>query len=161
MSKPETWVERHAVDGFTSMQYMAMSTNDPIVILRASSDLMRAWEDMQVQAVQQARAEGQSWAEIAEALNRSRQSVWRQYAHQVGENGDNEVPLVITLAAMTMDIDSRFSFMIAVVGYLMLLFKYGLRSELVFGLPVTPGSWRVWQRPDVLIVNPAFEGVGV
>lgn len=90
MSKPETWLDTNAVDGFESLQFMAQTTTDPIVILRISTDLIHAWEQMQTEAVRQAREEGRTWAEIAEALRRTRQSVWREYADQLGEDGNGD-----------------------------------------------------------------------
>lgn len=86
------WYERHKPPEYDNIAYVLRNTQDPILILRAYCDLTPLWEQMQIEAVKEARAEGHSWQEIADAMRRSRQSVWRQFAHLVGEDGEEDPP---------------------------------------------------------------------
>jgi len=53
--------------------------SDPLRALSAIALLRVYLEDRESDVVRKARAESRSWAQIAEALGRSKQSVWEKY----------------------------------------------------------------------------------
>jgi ribosome-binding protein aMBF1 (putative translation factor) len=58
----------------------AASSKDPVVGLRAVASLRLLVEELQDLQVENARAQGWSWQEIAAALNVSKQAVHKKYA---------------------------------------------------------------------------------
>ncbi|HKD97117.1 MAG TPA: RNA polymerase subunit sigma-70 [Micromonosporaceae bacterium] len=63
----------------------AASGRDPRVGLRAALALRRLAETLEALQVANARAQGWSWQDIAEALEVSKQAVHKKYAHLRGE----------------------------------------------------------------------------
>jgi DNA-binding NarL/FixJ family response regulator len=63
----------------------AASGRDPRVGLRAALALRRLAETLEALQVSNARAQGWSWQDIAEALEVSKQAVHKKYAHLRGE----------------------------------------------------------------------------
>jgi DNA-directed RNA polymerase specialized sigma24 family protein len=63
----------------------AASGRDPRVGLRAALALRRLAETLEAVQVSNARAQGWSWQEIADALEVSKQAVHKKYAHLRGE----------------------------------------------------------------------------
>jgi hypothetical protein len=53
--------------------------NDSLTALSAIASLRVYLEDRECEVVRKARAETMSWGQIAEALGRSKQSVWEKY----------------------------------------------------------------------------------
>jgi hypothetical protein len=56
-----------------------VSNDDPLMALSSIALLRVYLEDRESDVVRKARAEGRSWAQIADALGRSKQSVWEKY----------------------------------------------------------------------------------
>ena len=60
------------------------ASNDPDVGLRAVAALRRLTEQMEILQVDNARAQGWSWREIADRLGVTKQTVHRKYGRRTG-----------------------------------------------------------------------------
>ncbi|HYZ99750.1 MAG TPA: hypothetical protein VE575_13415 [Acidimicrobiales bacterium] len=61
------------------------SSKDPAIGLRAAATLRRLAEQLELEQVRRARAQGWSWREIAATLNVTKQAAHHKYAHQIEE----------------------------------------------------------------------------
>ena len=59
--------------------FLVRSSQEPLVILRALSKMQEIAGQVERAAVEEARGQKASWAEIAEALNRTRQAVEQRF----------------------------------------------------------------------------------
>ena len=59
--------------------FRVRSSNEPLVILDALNEMQEILRHVERAAVEEARAQGASWAQIAEALNRTRQAVEQRF----------------------------------------------------------------------------------
>jgi hypothetical protein len=62
--------------------FRVRSSNEPLVILDALTEMQDILRHVERAAVDEARAQGASWSQVAEALNRTRQAVEQRF----GEN---------------------------------------------------------------------------
>jgi hypothetical protein len=59
--------------------FRVRSSNEPIVILDALTEMQEILRQIERAAVEEARAQGATWTQIAEALNRTRQAVEQRF----------------------------------------------------------------------------------
>ena len=59
--------------------FRVRSSNEPLVILDALTEMQAMLRQVERAAVEEARAQGASWAQVAEAFNRTRQAVVQRY----------------------------------------------------------------------------------
>jgi hypothetical protein len=59
--------------------FRVRSSNEPLVILDALTEMQEILRQVERAAVEEARAQGASWSQIAEALNRTRQAVEQRF----------------------------------------------------------------------------------
>jgi hypothetical protein len=63
--------------------FRVRSSNEPLVILDALADMQEVLQQLERAAVDEARAQGATWSQVAEALNRTRQAVEQRFARRV------------------------------------------------------------------------------
>ena len=59
--------------------FLVRSSNEPLVILDALRDMQEILQQIERAAVEEARAQGATWSQVAEALNRTRQAVEQRF----------------------------------------------------------------------------------
>jgi hypothetical protein len=59
--------------------FRVRSSNEPLVILDSLSEMQEILHAVERVAVEEARAQGATWSQIAEALNRTRQAVEQRF----------------------------------------------------------------------------------
>jgi hypothetical protein len=59
--------------------FRVRSSNEPLVILDALSEMQEVMREVERAAVHEAREQGATWAQVAEALNRTRQAVEQRF----------------------------------------------------------------------------------
>jgi hypothetical protein len=59
--------------------FRVRSSNEPLVILDALRDMQEILQQVERAAVEEARAQGATWSQVAEALNRTRQAVEQRF----------------------------------------------------------------------------------
>jgi hypothetical protein len=59
--------------------FRVRSSNEPLVILDALTEMQDVLRDVERAAVHEAREQGATWAQVAEALNRTRQAVEQRF----------------------------------------------------------------------------------
>jgi hypothetical protein len=59
--------------------FRVRSSNEPLVILDALTEMQEILRHVERAAVEEARAQGASWSQVAEALNRTRQAVEQRF----------------------------------------------------------------------------------
>lgn len=68
--------------------FRVRSSNEPLVILDALTEMQEVLREVERAAVDEARAQGATWSQIAEALNRTRQAVEQRFGAIA--SGDNQ-----------------------------------------------------------------------
>ena len=56
------------------------SSNEPLVILDFHAEVQNVSQQVELAAVEETRAQGAAWSDVAEALNRTRQAVEQRFA---------------------------------------------------------------------------------
>ena len=59
--------------------FRVRSSNEPLVILDALTEMQEILREIERAAVEEARAQGATWSQVAEALNRTRQAVEQRF----------------------------------------------------------------------------------
>jgi len=59
--------------------FRVRSSNEPLVILDALTDMQEVLQQVERAAVEEARAQGATWSQVAEALRRTRQAVEQRF----------------------------------------------------------------------------------
>ena len=59
--------------------FRVRASNEPLVILDALTDMQEILQDVERAAVEEARAQGATWSQVAEALKRTRQAVEQRF----------------------------------------------------------------------------------
>jgi hypothetical protein len=59
--------------------FRVRSSNEPLVILDALTEMQEILQQIERAAVAEARAQGATWSQVAEALNRTRQAVEQRF----------------------------------------------------------------------------------
>jgi hypothetical protein len=65
--------------------FLVRSSNEPLVILDALREMQDSLRHVERAAVEEARAQGATWSQIAEALNVTRQAVEQRFGQAVRE----------------------------------------------------------------------------
>jgi hypothetical protein len=64
---------------YRKAMFRVRSTNEPLVILDALTEMQEVLQQVERAAVEESRAQGATWSQIAEALNRTRQAVEQRF----------------------------------------------------------------------------------
>ena len=72
-------IEPAALEQMDSATFTLRHADDPLLVLRALAELRDVREQLEVWAARDAREQGHSWQELAEALRRPRQAVHRKH----------------------------------------------------------------------------------
>jgi hypothetical protein len=59
--------------------FRVRSSNEPLVILDSLAEMQDVLQQVERAAVEEARAQGATWSQVAEALNRTRQAVEQRF----------------------------------------------------------------------------------
>ena len=59
--------------------FRVRSSNEPLLILDALTEMQEILQQIERAAVEEARAQGATWSQVAEALNRTRQAVEQRF----------------------------------------------------------------------------------
>ena len=64
---------------YRKAMFRVRSSSEPLVILDALADMQEVLQQFERAAVEEARAQGATWSQVAEALNRTRQAVEQRF----------------------------------------------------------------------------------
>jgi hypothetical protein len=64
---------------YRKAMFRVRSSNEPLVILDALSEMQEILQQIERAAVEEAREKGATWSQVAEALNRTRQAVEQRF----------------------------------------------------------------------------------
>ena len=81
-------VDQTTLDQMESAVFTLRHADDPLLVLRALAELRDVREQLELAAVRDARENGHSWSDLAEALRRPRQAVHRK--HRTVEQGEDD-----------------------------------------------------------------------
>ena len=59
--------------------FRVRSSNEPLVILDSLAEMKEVLQEVERAAVEEARAQGATWSQVAQALNRTRQAVEQRF----------------------------------------------------------------------------------
>ena len=83
-------VEQTTLDQMESAVYTLRHADDPLLVLRALAELRDVRDQLELAAVRDARENGHSWSDLAEALRRPRQAVHRKHRNVEQDTNDSE-----------------------------------------------------------------------
>ena len=72
-------VSEEILGRYRKAMFRVRSSNEPLVILDALAEMQEVLKDVERAAVDEARAQGATWSQVAEALNRTRQAVEQRF----------------------------------------------------------------------------------
>jgi hypothetical protein len=75
----QPWWHDHWREEVVRCAYLFRVAEEPILALRALTDMTRVCEELTKECVRDCRAEGKSWTEIADALRVTRQAAQRRF----------------------------------------------------------------------------------
>jgi hypothetical protein len=64
---------------YRKAMFRVRSSSEPLVILDSLAEMQEVLQQVERAAVEEARAQGATWSQVAEALNRTRQAVERRF----------------------------------------------------------------------------------
>jgi hypothetical protein len=64
---------------YRKAMFRVRSSNEPLVILDSLSEMQEILHQVERAAVEEARAQGATWSQVAQALNRTRQAVEQRF----------------------------------------------------------------------------------
>jgi hypothetical protein len=64
---------------YRKAMFRVRSSNEPLVILDALTEMQEILQRVERAAVEEARAQGATWSQVAEAMNRTRQAVEQRF----------------------------------------------------------------------------------
>jgi hypothetical protein len=64
---------------YRKAMFRVRSTNEPLMILDSLTEMQEILQQIERAAVHEARAQGATWSQVAEALNRTRQAVEQRF----------------------------------------------------------------------------------
>jgi hypothetical protein len=64
---------------YRKAMFRVRSSDEPLVILDALTEMQEILQQIERAAVEEARAQGAKWSQVAEALNRTRQAVEQRF----------------------------------------------------------------------------------
>jgi hypothetical protein len=74
-----TRIPEHVLGRYRKAMFRVRSSSEPLVILDALADMQEVLQQVERAAVEEARAQGATWSQVAEALNRTRQAVEQRF----------------------------------------------------------------------------------
>jgi hypothetical protein len=81
--------QQATLDQMESAVFTLRHADDPLLVLRALSELRDVRDQLELWAAHDARERGHSWQELAEALRRPRQAVHRKFRNSEPSNGED------------------------------------------------------------------------
>ena len=72
-------IPEETLSRYRRAMFRVRSSNEPLVILDALTDMQEILQQIERAAVDEARAQGASWSQIGEALKRTRQAVEQRF----------------------------------------------------------------------------------
>jgi Homeodomain-like domain len=72
-------IPEEILDRYRRAMFRVRSSNEPLVILDSLSEMQEVLQHIERAAVVAARAQGATWSQVAEALNRTRQAVEQRF----------------------------------------------------------------------------------
>jgi hypothetical protein len=67
------------LDGYRRAMFRVRSSNEPLVILDSLAEMQEVLREVERAAVEEARAQGATWSQVAEALHRTRQAAEQRF----------------------------------------------------------------------------------
>jgi predicted transcriptional regulator len=67
------------LDRYRRAMFRVRSSNEPLLILDSLADMQEVLQHVERAAVEEARAQGATWSQVAEALHRTRQAVEQRF----------------------------------------------------------------------------------
>ena len=64
---------------YRKAMFRVRSSSEPLVVLDSLAEMQEVLHEVERAAVEEARAQGATWSQVAEALNRTRQAVERRF----------------------------------------------------------------------------------
>jgi hypothetical protein len=74
-----TRIPEEVLARYRKAMFRVRSSNEPLVILDALADMQEILQQVERAAVAEAREQGATWSQVAEALNRTRQAVEQRF----------------------------------------------------------------------------------
>ena len=72
-------VSEEILGRYRKAMFRVRSSNEPLVILDSLAEMKEVLKDVERAAVEEARAQGATWSQVAEALHRTRQAVEQRF----------------------------------------------------------------------------------
>jgi hypothetical protein len=74
-----TRIPEEVLARYRRAMFLVRSSNEPLVILDALTEMQEVLQQVERAAVEEARAQGATWSQVAEALSRTRQAVEQRF----------------------------------------------------------------------------------
>jgi hypothetical protein len=72
-------IPEDTLDRYRRAMFRVRSSNEPLLILDSLADMQEVLQHVERAAVEEARAQGATWSQVAEALHRTRQAVEQRF----------------------------------------------------------------------------------
>jgi hypothetical protein len=72
-------IPEEVLSRYRKAMFRVRSSNEPLVILDSLAEMQEILQRVERAAVEEARAQGATWTQVAEALNRTRQAVEQRF----------------------------------------------------------------------------------
>jgi hypothetical protein len=72
-------IPEQTLDHYRRAMFRVRSSNEPLVILDSLAEMQEVLQQVERAAVEEARAQGATWSQVAEALHRTRQAVEQRF----------------------------------------------------------------------------------
>lgn len=72
-------IPEEILDRYRRAMFRVRSSNEPLVILDSLAEMQEVLQQVERAAVEEARAQGATWSQVAEALHRTRQAVEQRF----------------------------------------------------------------------------------
>ena len=72
-------IPEEVLSRYRKAMFRIRASNEPLVILDALAEMQEVLQQVERAAVNEARTQGASWSQVAEALNRTRQAVEQRF----------------------------------------------------------------------------------
>jgi hypothetical protein len=72
-------IPEEVLSRYRRAMFRVRSSNEPLVILDSLAEMQEVLQQVERAAVEEARAQGATWSQVAQALNRTRQAVEQRF----------------------------------------------------------------------------------
>jgi hypothetical protein len=72
-------IPEEVLSRYRRAMFRVRSSNEPLVILDSLAEMQEILQEIERAAVEEARAQGATWSQVAQALNRTRQAVEQRF----------------------------------------------------------------------------------